>query len=251
MFFFRSVLFNAFFLVLHAALVVGMLVLLPFPRRWMQVTVRLWTNVLRLGLRVIVGLELDVRGLDNLPQGACVIASKHQSALDTFVFYLLLNDPNYVMKKELMRIPVWGWHARKCGAISIDRDGGAGALKQMLRDTDDRMARARQVIIFPEGTRTAPGARHPYNPGIAAVYARIKAPLVPVALNSGLFWGRRSFNKKPGVITVEFLPPMPPGLDRGPFMSELEKRIETATEKLVAEAKTRFPHVSEADQGPS
>ena len=251
MFFFRSVLFNAFFLVLHAALVVGMLVLLPFPRRWMQVTVRLWTNVLRLGLRVIVGLELDVRGLDNLPQGACVIASKHQSALDTFVFYLLLNDPNYVMKKELMRIPVWGWHARKCGAISIDRDGGAGALKQMLRDTDDRLAGDRQVIIFPEGTRTAPGARHPYNPGIAAVYARIKAPLVPVALNSGLFWGRRSFNKKPGVITVEFLPPMPSGLDRGPFMSELEKRIETATEKLVVEAKTRFPHVSEADQGPS
>ena len=251
MFFFRSVLFNVFFMVLHAALVVGMVALLPFPRRWMQVTVRLWTNVLRAGLKLIVDLDLEVRGRGNLPQGACVIASKHQSALDTFVFYLLLKDPNYVMKKELMRIPVWGWHARKCGAISIDRDGGAGALKQMLRDTEDRMAGGRQVIIFPEGTRTAPGTRHPYNPGIAAVYTRIKAPVVPVALNSGLFWGRRSFNKKPGVITVEFLPPMPPGLDRGPFMSELENRIETATEKLVAEAKTRFPHVSEPGQGPS
>ncbi len=251
MFFFRSVLFNVFFMVLHAALVVGMVVLLPFPRRWMQVTVRIWTNVLRVGLKLIVGLELEVRGRDNLPQGACVIASKHQSALDTFVFYLLLNDPNYVMKKELMRIPVWGWHARKCGAISIDRDGGAGALKQMLRDIEDRMKGNRQVILFPEGTRTAPGTRHPYNPGIAAVYTRITAPVVPVALNSGLFWGRRSFNKKPGVITVEFLPPMPPGLDRGPFMSELENRIETATEKLVAEAKTRFPHVSEPGQGPS
>lgn len=243
MFFFRSVLFNVFFMVLHAALVVGMVALLPFPRRWMQATVRLWTDVLRVGLKLIVGLDLEVRGRDNLPQGACVIASKHQSALDTFVFYLLLNDPNYVMKKELMRIPVWGWHARKCGAISIDRDGGAGALKQMLRDTEDRMARARQVILFPEGTRTAPGTRHPYNPGIAAVYTRIKAPVVPVALNSGLFWGRRSFNKKPGVITVEFLPPMPPGLDRAQFMSELENRIETATDKLVAEARERFPHV--------
>lgn len=243
MFFFRSVLFNVFFMVLHAALVVGMVALLPFPRRWMQATVRLWTNVLRVGLKLIVGLDLEVRGRDNLPQGACVIASKHQSALDTFVFYLLLNDPNYVMKKELMRIPVWGWHARKCGAISIDRDGGAGALKQMLRDTEDRMAQARQVILFPEGTRTAPGTRHPYNPGIAAVYTRIKAPVVPVALNSGLFWGRRSFNKKPGVITVEFLPPMPPGLDRAQFMSELENRIETATDKLVAEARERFPHV--------
>lgn len=243
MFFFRSVLFNVFFMVLHAALVVGMVALLPFPRRWMQATVRLWTDVLRVGLKLIVGLDLEVRGRDNLPQGACVIASKHQSALDTFVFYLLLNDPNYVMKKELMRIPVWGWHARKCGAISIDRDGGAGALKQMLRDTEDRMAQARQVILFPEGTRTAPGTRHPYNPGIAAVYTRIKAPVVPVALNSGLFWGRRSFNKKPGVITIEFLPPMPPGLDRAQFMSELENRIETATDKLVAEARERFPHV--------
>ena len=251
MFLFRSVLFNAFFLVHHAALVVGLLAFLPFPRRWMQGAVRFWTNVLRMGLKVIVGLELDVRGRDNLPRGACVIASKHQSALDTFVFYLLLNDPNYVMKKELMRIPVWGWHARKCGAISIDRDGGAGALKQMLRDTDDRMARGRQVILFPEGTRTAPGARQPYNPGIAAVYARIQAPVVPVALNSGLFWGRRSFNKKPGVITVEFLPPMPFGLDRAQFMSELENRIETATDKLVAEARERFPHLSEAGQGPT
>ncbi len=243
MFFFRSVLFNVFFFVLHSALVVGMLALLPFPRRSMQVTVRLWTNVLRAGLKLIVGLDLEVRGRGNLPQGACIIASKHQSALDTFVFYLLLNDPNYVMKKELIQIPVWGWHARKCGAISVDRDGGAGALKQMLRDTEDRMTGDRQVILFPEGTRTAPGTRHPYNPGIAAVYARIKVPVVPVALNSGLFWGRRSFNKKPGVITIEFLPPMPPELDRGQFMSELENRIETATEKLVAEARERFPHV--------
>ena len=203
MFFIRSVLFNAFILVLHAALVVGMLVLLPFPRRWMQATVRAWTDVLRGGLKAIVGLDLEVRGRDNLPQGACVIASKHQSALDTFVFYLLLNDPNYVMKKELMRIPVWGWHARKCGAISIDREGGAGALKQLVRDIEDRMKGGRQVIVFPEGTRTAPGTRHPYNPGIAALYTRIQAPVVPVALNSGLFWGRRSFNKKPGVVTIE------------------------------------------------
>lgn len=245
MFFIRSVLFNAFFLVLHAALVVGLLVLLPFPRRWMQAAVRVWTDGLRMGLKVIVGLVLEVRGRDNLPQGGCVIASKHQSALDTFVFYLLLDDPNYVMKKELMRIPVWGWHARKCGAISIDREGGAGALKQLIRDIEDRIKGERQVIVFPEGTRTAPGTRHPYNPGIAAVYGRIQAPVVPVALNSGLFWGRRSFNKKPGVVTVEFLPSMPPGLKRGPFMRELENRIETATEKLVAEAKARFPHVTE------
>ncbi len=148
-------------------------------------------------------------------------------------------------------MPVWGWHARKCGAISVDREGGAGALKQMVRDVEDRLSKDRQVIIFPEGTRAEPGTRHPYQPGIAAVYARTTAPVVPVALNSGLFWGRRSFNKKPGVITIEFLEPMPQGLDRREFMAELENRIETATEALIAEARTRFPDTVEGPARPS
>lgn len=241
---FRSVLFNIFSFFFHLALVVGLLVLLPFPRPWMQATVRHWTNGLRLGLKVILGLDMEVRGRENLPDGGCVIACKHQSAWDTFVFYHLLGDPNYVMKKELMDMPVWGWHARKCGAIPIDRDGGPQALKQLVRDTRDRLAKARQVIIFPEGTRTAPGTRHPYNPGIAAVYTLTQGPIVPVALNSGLFWGRRSFLKKPGVITVEFLPPIPEGLDRSQFMEELETRIEGASERLRAEALARFPYLA-------
>jgi 1-acyl-sn-glycerol-3-phosphate acyltransferase len=149
MIFIRSILFNAFFLIFHLFLVVGMLVLLPFPRRWMQATVRLWTNVLGAGLNLIVGLDIEVRGLEKLPRSAAVIACKHLSAWDTFVFYRLARDPNYVMKKELMDMPVWGWHARKCGAISVDRDGGPGALKQMVRDTEDRLSDGRQVIIFP------------------------------------------------------------------------------------------------------
>ena len=123
----RSVLFNTYFLFFHLFLVVGMLVLLPFPRSWMQRTVRLWTNVLGAGLKLIVGLDIEVRGFENLPQGAAVIACKHLSAWDTFVFYRLARDPNYILKKELMEMPVWGWHARKCGAISGDRDGGAAA----------------------------------------------------------------------------------------------------------------------------
>ena len=121
----------------------------------------------------------------------------------------------------------------------------------MVRDVEDRLSKDRQVIIFPEGTRAQPGTRHPYLPGIAAVYARTKAPVVPVALNSGLFWGRRSFNKKPGVITIEFLEPMPQGLDRRRFMDELEKRIETATDALIAEAHSRFPDTVEEPAGPS
>ncbi|MBI2978289.1 MAG: 1-acyl-sn-glycerol-3-phosphate acyltransferase [Rhodospirillales bacterium] len=221
-----------------------MLVLLPLPRRWMQATVRLWTQTIRFGLHHIVGLDFEARGLEHRPAGAAVIACKHQSAWDTFVFYLLLNDPNYIMKTELMRIPLWGWYARKCGAISVDRTGGAAALKKMVRDIEDRLARGRQVIVFPEGTRTAPGTRRPYQPGIAAIYKQTQAPVVPVAVNSGLFWGRRSFRKNPGVVTLQFLAPMPKGLKRDAFMAELEKRIETATDALVAEARARFPHLA-------
>jgi 1-acyl-sn-glycerol-3-phosphate acyltransferase len=241
MIFFRSVLFNIFMFLYHLALVAGLLVLLPFPRPWAQTAVRLWAMGLRFSMNLIVGLDLEVRGLENLPPGGAIIASKHQSAWDTFMFYLLLDDPNYIMKKELMDIPVWGWCAKKCGAISVDRSGGAGALKQLIRDTEDRLNRGRQVILFPEGTRTEPGARQPYNPGVAAIYAHGLGPVVPVALNSGLFWGRRSFMKRPGVITVEFLAPIPEGLERRRFMEELENRIEGASDNLAAEAKSRFP----------
>jgi len=240
----RSLSFNVVSVVLHVFLLVGMMVLLPLPRQWMQATVQTWTHMIRIGLRHIVGLDFEVRGLEHRPRGAAVIACKHQSAWDTFVFYLLLDDPNYVMKTELMRIPFWGWYARKCGAISVDRTGGAGALKKLVRDVQDRVADGRQVIMFPEGTRTAPGTRRPYQPGIAAIYRATEAPVVPVAVNSGLFWGRRSFLKQPGVVTLEFLPAMPRGLDRNAFLAELANRIETATDALVGEARARFPHLA-------
>jgi 1-acyl-sn-glycerol-3-phosphate acyltransferase len=243
----RSLAFNLVSLVLHVILLLGMLTLLPFPRRWMQATVRLWTHTVRLGLRAIVGLDFETRGLEHRPTGAAVIASKHQSAWDTFVFYLVLDDPNYVMKKELMRIPFWGWYARKCGAISVDREGGAQALKHLVRDAEDRVTKDRQVIVFPEATRTAPGTRRPYQPGIAAIYKHTQAPVVPVAVNSGLFWGRRAFTKQPGTVTLQFLPAMPRGLDRDAFMAELQNRIETATDALVAEARARYPHLGGAD----
>jgi len=244
---FRSLLFNLFSIVLHVILLVGMLMLLPLPRKWMQATVRLWTRTIRAGLRHIVGLDFEARGLEHRPVGAAVIACKHQSAWDTFVFYVLLRDPNYIMKTELMQLPLWGWYARKCGAISVDRAGGAAALKKMVRDVKDRLAKGRQVIVFPEGTRTAPGTRRPYQSGIAAIYKQIEAPVVPVAVNSGLFWRRRSFSKQPGVVVLQFLPAMPKGLTRDAFMAELETRIETATDALVAEARARFPHLADGD----
>ncbi len=240
---FRSLLFNTLFLAYHLALVPALTALLPFPRSWSQCVARLWTQGVMVGLRLVIGLDVEVRGREHLPVGPCVIVSRHQSAWDTFIYYSLLSDPNYILKKELTDIPLWGWCALKCGAISVDRSGGAQALKKMVRDTEDRLARGSQVVIFPEGTRTPPGEHQEYQPGVAAIYARTKVPVVPVALNSGLFWGRHSFEKLPGVITVEFLPPMPPGLKRREFMEELRARIEGATDKLVAEARERFPNL--------
>ncbi len=249
---FRSLLFNTVFLVYHLALVVALTALLPFPRPWSQCVARLWTQGVGLMLRLVVGLDVEIRGREHLPVGPCVIVSRHQSAWDTFAFYSLLSDPNYILKKELTDIPLWGWCALKCGAISVDRSGGGAALKKMVRDTEDRVAKGRQVVIFPEGTRTPPGEKQEYQPGIAAIYARVTrtpggapggAPVVPVALNSGLFWGRRSFHKKPGVITLEFLEPMPPGLKRRQFMEDLRARIDGATDKLVAEARQRFQNL--------
>jgi len=240
---FRSIVFNVFFFAFHLGLVVAMTLLLAFPRRWEQRLVRLWTNLLGKFLKMIVGLDIEIRGLNNLPPGPAVIVSKHQSAWDTFVFYTLVNDPNYILKKELMDIPFWGWCAAKCGAIGVDRDGGVSALKKMVRDTEDRLNKGRQVIIFPEGTRAKPGSRLPYHPGIAAIYGHTKSPVVPVALNSGLFWGRDSFVKYPGVVTVKFLGPMPPGQKRREFMADLESQIESASDALMAEAREKYPYL--------
>jgi 1-acyl-sn-glycerol-3-phosphate acyltransferase len=239
----RSVIFNGVFFGSHLVLVVVLSLLLALPRRWAQAATRGWTKFAGVLLRTLVGLDFEVRGRP--PEGPCIIVSKHQSAWDTFIFYLLLNDPNYVLKKELTRLPVWGWCALKCGAVSVDRAGGGAALKKMVRDVQDRVKRGSQVVIFPEGTRTSPGTRREYQPGVAALYARVQAPVIPVALNSGLFWGRRSFRKFPGVVTVEFLEPMPKGMRRREFMGELESRMESATDALVAEAKTRFAYLSD------
>jgi len=141
-----------------------------------------------------------------------------------------------VLKKELLSVPVYGWLLKKSAMIAIDRDGGGSALKQMIKDVRDRLGQGRKVIIFPEGTRSTVGSSLPYHPGVAAVYKTGDAPVVPVALNSGVFWPRRAFLKQPGRVVLEYLEPMPTGLDRRQFMAELESRIETATARLIAEA---------------
>ncbi len=232
----RSLLFNiAFFLwsTLIQALFLPCL-LFPVPVvAWVQ---RLWVRGALALLAGICGLRHQIRGLEHLPPGACIIASKHQSAWDTLILAVLFHGPGFVVKRELLWIPLFGWYIQRTGCIPIDRDGGASALKRMIAGARDRIENGRHVIIFPEGTRVAPGQRRPYHPGVGAIYRQLGVPVVPVALNSGLFWGRRTFIKKPGRITLEFLEPIAPGLSRKDFTAELERRIETASARLLATA---------------
>jgi 1-acyl-sn-glycerol-3-phosphate acyltransferase len=164
---------------------------------------------------------------------------KHQSAWDTLILPVVLGDPAVVIKRELLWLPFYGWYAARAGSIPIDRRGGAGALRRMVAAARDAAAAARPIVIFPEGTRTPPGQRLTYQPGVAALYQALDLPLVPAAVNSGLYWGRRSFVKRPGRTVLSFLEPIPPGLPRREMMRELESRIEAATAALEREATAR------------
>ena len=212
---------------------------LPFLIAPRAVTMRFgqfWGRTVLILLRVIVGLDHEIRGFDRVPRSACIIAMKHQSAWDTLIPLVVLDDPAAVVKRELLLLPFYGWFAARAGSIGIDRKAGAKALRRMIAAARPVAAEERPIVIFPEGTRVAPGARLPYQPGVAALYQALATPLVPAAVNSGLFWGRRSFVKHPGRIVLEFLAPIPPGWPRRKVMAELEQRIETATAALLREA---------------
>ena len=230
----RSLIFNLLFYAWIAGFGLPVLPLLALPRRFARVAVKLWAHGVLWLLARVVGLDYTVRGREHLPAGPAIIAAKHQSAWDTVIFLALLDDPAYVLKRELLKIPVYGWFPWKLGMIGIDRAAGPSALKRLAAQARPVLAAGRPIVIFPQGTRTEPGARRPYLPGVFALYAATDAPVVPVALNSGLFWGRRRFLRRPGRIVVEYLPALPPGLDRRRFMAALEARIETATAALEA-----------------
>ncbi|MGB0695336.1 MAG: lysophospholipid acyltransferase family protein [Rhodospirillaceae bacterium] len=230
----RSVLFNLFYIGWTAML--GLLclpLLLAGSHDRIQACARLWLSGFRKAARILLGLDYRVEGLEHVPQGACLIAAKHQSAFETFVFHALLDDPVYVLKQELMQIPLLGWYMARAGMIGIDRSGGAKALKGMLREAKKAVGKGRQIVIFPEGTRTMPGKPKPYQPGVAALALSLEVPVIPVAVNSGLFWPRNSFVKTPGTITIQILPPLESGLTRKAFMGALENAIEGASTALL------------------
>jgi len=204
-------------------------VLLGFVRSYSRTS--LWL------LRVVCGIKVEWRGIENIPDGACIIACKHQSAWETFALYAVLRDPAYILKRELMGIPLFGWYAWKAGQIPVDREAGFAALSHMTARARQELARARQVVIFPEGTRRPPGAEPAYKPGIAYLYSNADVACVPLALNSGLFWPRWSLRRIPGTILVEALEPIAPRLDRKIFAARLESALEEATARLVAEGR--------------
>src|SRR4029077_10844249 len=232
----RALAFNIAFFGVTAMLGVAALPLLLAPRATAMRFGRFWARCVLALLRAIVGLDGEIRGAEHLPRGACLIAMKHQSAWDTLILPVMLGDPAVVIKRELLWLPFYGWYAARAGLLAIDRRGGAGALRRMVAAARRTAATGRPIVIFPQGTRTAPGETRPYQPGIAALCQALDLPLVPAAVNSGLFWGRRSFVKRPGRIVLQFLEPIPPGLERRRVMAELEQRIETATAALLREA---------------
>jgi len=254
---FRALLFNLAFHGVTLLLGIAYLPLLLIPgkagARAMMAAGRAWSALILWLLKLIVGLDFEVRGREHLPAGAALIAAKHQSAWDTLMLPVLLGDPVVILKRELFWIPFYGWYAKRAGMIAIDRKGGATALRAMLRAAKRKTVEdGRPLVIFPQGTRTAPNARPgssqpdpgdfptqpiaPYQPGVAALYSELGLPCVPLALNSGLFWGRRAFTKRPGRIVVAFLPAIPPGLAKREFLAQLEAAIEPATAQLEQQA---------------
>jgi 1-acyl-sn-glycerol-3-phosphate acyltransferase len=233
----RSFVFNIYFFAWTALVLILFLPGLAFPRRGVNALARIWIRGTFAGLALICGLRHRLTGLENLPaKGPFILAAKHQSAWDTLALAYYLPAPVFILKRELLWIPLFGWYLRRAGNIAVDRSKGATALRSLLHQAKERAEEGHSLIIFPEGTRVAPGTDKPYQPGAVALYEKLELPVIPLALNSGLFWGRRSFLKKPGLITARVLPAIAPGLPRKDFQRRLKETIEAASRALAQEA---------------
>jgi len=244
----RSVVFNVlFYLVLVAYLMVAMPTLL-LPRWGIIRLAQHWGRVNLHLLRIVCGITVEWRGLEKIPAGACLVAAKHQSVWETFALLTLFRDPTYILKRELLWLPLFGWAAWRARMIPVDRGGGKPALAAMAAHVRDALAADKQIIIFPEGTRRPAGAEPKYKYGIAHLYGEGIAACVPIALNSGLFWPRRQFLRYPGTITVEILDPIAPGLAIDEFFERLQRDLEAATARLIAQGRR---DIAAAGAGPA
>lgn len=229
----RSLVYVALFYLWTAVVAVGFTPILLGPRSWTFAMFRFWGHGVT-GMLRICGIRVEVRGRQFIPTGPALVAPKHQCMLDVFAQFTWLPRTAFVMKQELAWIPWFGWYAKKAGCIVIDRGGQAKTMRQVIREGTDRFSRGQQVVIFPEGTRKAPGAPPDYKPGIAALYRELNVPVCPVATNAGVHWPAHGFLRRPGTIVFEYLEPIPPGLKRAEFMRILEERIETKSNELMS-----------------
>jgi 1-acyl-sn-glycerol-3-phosphate acyltransferase len=235
--FLRSLVYNVLF---YALLVFWILVAIPtflMPARAFIAVAKAWARSSVSLMRVICGTKVEIRGLEKIPPGPLIVASKHQSMWETFALMQFFDSPLFIYKRELKFIPFFGWYLMKADMIGVDRGGGMRSLMEMARRAPAEVRRGRQLIIFPEGTRTAVGAPPDYKTGIGQIYVNSGVPCLPVALNSGLFWPRRTFMRYPGTLVVEFLDPLPAGLSRREFIAQVSGAIEDATNRLVDAAR--------------
>ncbi len=238
----RSLVFNVLFYVnLALWLVLAAFPALLLPRRALLAVTVGWAHTALWLMRVVAGTRYEINGRENIPEGGMIVAAKHQSFWETFVMMMLFKDPIFILKRELMWIPFFGWCLKKFRMIPVDRGGRARALAQVTRRAKTELSdNGRQLLIFPEGTRRPAGAPPAYKFGVAHLYAELKLPCLPVALNSGLYWPRRSFLRRPGTIRLEILPPIAPGLDKVTFQALLQERIETTGDRLLAQGRAEL-----------
>jgi 1-acyl-sn-glycerol-3-phosphate acyltransferase len=231
----RSVLFVIW---LYGAMTAVGIVYAPiacFSRKGALGAGRSWTRLMLFGARWIMGIRVIFKDRHKLPPGPVIVASKHQSMLDTLVPFLLLPDPAFVLKEELLKAPIFGWYAQRMGMIPVAREANAAALRALLKAARPAIEEGRQLFIFPEGTRRPPGEDGDYKPGVAALYKDLGVPVAPIALNSGLCWPAKGLIRKPGTVTIQFLEPIPPGLPRATFMTQLETTIDQASQALLSD----------------
>lgn len=238
--FVRSMVFNVLF---YLNTLVHLIFGLPtffMPYRAIIAVAKSWGRVNLILLRTVAGIDCEIRGREKIPKGPIIVAAKHQSAWETFALLPLIDNPVFILKRELQWIPIFGWLTIKGRMVPVRRGGGAQTLAAMIERARIELADNRQLIIFPEGTRRPAGAEPRYKIGVALLYAAEGVPCVPIALNSGLFWPRRSLRRFPGTVVAEVLDPIPSGLGKEAFFDRLQNDIETATARLVAEGRAKM-----------
>lgn len=211
---------------------------LLFPRTVTQKAIGLYGEIVRFGLKLICGIDMEIRGRENLPPGPAIYAGKHHCMMDIFIPFMAVHDPCHVLKEELVWTPFLGWYVLSTQMIPIDREGTTRTLKKLVEAAKDRAAKGRTIVIYPEGTRRTPDDAPDYQPaGISALNKALGVPIIPVATNAGLCWPARGQRRIPGRIVYEILPPIPGGLDRKTLMARLESELEDASNRLIAEGR--------------